>query len=189
MTRTSASKRLRLIQTAMKMFYRNGFGSTSLADIAGAANVPLGNVYYYFKTKDALGEAIVEERLTKLKTSLQQWGKAESAEERLCTYVHWAFEHRESITRSGCPIGTLCSELHKERGALSRKAAVLFVEQLSWLEAQFRESGKTDDPRGAAIHVMAAIQGATVLANSMQDSDFVAIETDRLKKWIRELFS
>jgi hypothetical protein len=77
--------------------------------------------------------------------------------------------------------------LRKEGGELSKKASRLFAEQLSWLEAQFRESGKTDDSRGAAIHLLAAIQGATVLANSLQDSDFVAIETERLKKWIREL--
>lgn len=171
----------------MKLSYRNGFNNTSLADIAGEARVPLGNVYYYFKTKNELGEAIVEERLTKLRALLQQWSKADSAEARICAFLDNAFEYRESITRSGCPIGTLCSELHKEGGVLSRKASTLFVEQLSWLEGQFRESGKIDDPKHAAIHLLSAIQGATVLANSLQDSDFVAIETARLKKWIREL--
>src|SRR5271156_719837 len=178
--KTSSTKRLCLIQTAMKLSYRQGFNNTSLADIAGDAKVPLGNVYYYFKTKNELGEAMVEERLMKLKARLQQWGKADAAEDRLYAFVHSAFEFRESITRSGCPVGTLCSELHKEGGILSRKASILFVEQLAWLEAQFREYGKTDDPRGAAIHLLSAIQGATVLANSLQSSDLVAIETERL---------
>lgn len=187
MPKAATSKRIRLIQTAVKLSFRNGFNSTSLANISREAEVPLGNVYYYFKTKNDLGEAIIEERLTKLKSVLQHWSKAESPAERLCTFVHRAFERRESITRSGCPIGTLCSELRKEGGELSKKASRLFAEQLSWLEAQFRESGKTDDPRGAAIHLLAAIQGATVLANSLQDSELVAIETERLKKWIREL--
>jgi AcrR family transcriptional regulator len=171
----------------MKLFYRQGFNNTSLADIATDAKVPLGNVYYYFKTKNDIGEAIVEERLIKLKLLLQQWGEADAVEERLCAFVHSAFEFRESITRSGCPIGTLCSELHKEGGDLSRKASILFVEQLAWLEDQFRQWGKTDDPRGAAIHLLSAIQGATVLANSLQSPDLLAIETERLKKWILEL--
>ena len=52
-------KRTRLIETAMNLAYRNGFRETSLADIAQAAHVPVGNVYYYFKTKEELGEAVV----------------------------------------------------------------------------------------------------------------------------------
>ena len=40
--------------------YRHGFRTTSLADIAEAAKIPVGNVYYYFKTKDEIGRPIVE---------------------------------------------------------------------------------------------------------------------------------
>ena len=51
MPRTKTDKRSRLIQTAVKLAYLHGFRTTSLADIAEAAKVPVGNVYYYFKTK------------------------------------------------------------------------------------------------------------------------------------------
>jgi AcrR family transcriptional regulator len=47
-------KRARLIQTAAGLSYQRGFRETTLADIAEAARVPLGNVYYYFKTKEEL---------------------------------------------------------------------------------------------------------------------------------------
>jgi AcrR family transcriptional regulator len=63
MGKPQPDKRTRLIETAMKLAYRNGFRETSLADIAEAAHVPVGNVYYYFKTKEELGEAVVERRL------------------------------------------------------------------------------------------------------------------------------
>ena len=56
-------KRTRLIETATKLAYGRGFRETSLADIAEAARVPVGNVYYYFKTKEELAEAVVERRL------------------------------------------------------------------------------------------------------------------------------
>ena len=56
-------KRTRLIETATKLAYARGFRETSLADIAAAARVPVGNVYYYFKTKEELAEAVVERRL------------------------------------------------------------------------------------------------------------------------------
>jgi AcrR family transcriptional regulator len=60
MPKTEGDSRTRLLQAAEKTTYLYGFGSTSLADIAKAAEVPLGNIYYYFKTKDEIGGAIVE---------------------------------------------------------------------------------------------------------------------------------
>ena len=36
-----------------------GIEKTTLADIAQAADVPVGNIYYYFKTKDELVRAVV----------------------------------------------------------------------------------------------------------------------------------
>ena len=44
-------KRERLIEAADKLIYEQTFHTTTLADIAKLADVPLGNVYYYFKTK------------------------------------------------------------------------------------------------------------------------------------------
>src|ERR1700732_522092 len=45
MPRTKTDKRSLLIQTAVKLAYRHGFRTTSLADIAEAAKVPVGNVH------------------------------------------------------------------------------------------------------------------------------------------------
>ena len=56
--------RTRLIQAAVSLAYRHGFEHTTLVEIAKAAKVPPGNLYYYFKTKDEIGDAIVERRLS-----------------------------------------------------------------------------------------------------------------------------
>ena len=65
MTKLKADNRTRLLQAAEKTTYLYGFGNASLADIAKEARIPLGNVYYYFKTKDKIGNAIVR-RLTRI---------------------------------------------------------------------------------------------------------------------------
>src|SRR5260370_14383371 len=62
MARTHIDKRSRLVSAAVGLAYQNGVEATSLADIAREAQVPLGNVYYYFKTKDQIGEAILRLR-------------------------------------------------------------------------------------------------------------------------------
>jgi TetR/AcrR family transcriptional repressor of nem operon len=41
------------------LIQRQGIEKTTIADIARAADVPVGNVYYYFKTKDDLIEAAI----------------------------------------------------------------------------------------------------------------------------------
>ena len=87
MTKTHIDKRSQLISAAVGLAYRNGFGATSLADIAREAEVPLGNVYYYFKTKDEIGEAIVELRLAELSAQQQRWNEAGSPKDRLCACV------------------------------------------------------------------------------------------------------
>ena len=55
-----AGKRERLIAAARQMVYQQGIEKTTLADIAAAAGIPLGNVYYYFKTKNDIVGAVVE---------------------------------------------------------------------------------------------------------------------------------
>src|SRR5580700_6032123 len=87
MAKASVDKRTRLIETATKLAHRRGFRETSLADIAEAANIPVGNVYYYFKTKRELGEAIVERRLAEFRAFRDELNRLGSPKERLLAFV------------------------------------------------------------------------------------------------------
>src|SRR6202142_238993 len=95
MPTAQADNRTRLIETATKLAYGRGFRTTSLADIAEAAKVPVGNVYYYFKTKDEIGEAIVEQRLLELRTLQERWDQRGSPKERLLACIENTFENRD----------------------------------------------------------------------------------------------
>jgi TetR/AcrR family transcriptional regulator, transcriptional repressor for nem operon len=57
-----AENRERIVAAADRLFYERGFQATSFSDIAEAAGVPKGNFYYYFKTKDALLEGVIDWR-------------------------------------------------------------------------------------------------------------------------------
>jgi AcrR family transcriptional regulator len=182
-----ADNRSRLRQAAMNVSYRYGFGATTLADIAKEAGVPLGNLYYYFKTKDEIGDAVVELRLERLRGLLQELDKMVSRKDRLCGFVQLKIERREKLARAGCPVGTLCSELHKQGGHVAMRATVLFAEALAWLEAQFKALGKGAESRGLAVHLLSATQGVSVLAHTFHDPGLVDMEAARLKQWIRKL--
>jgi TetR/AcrR family transcriptional regulator, transcriptional repressor for nem operon len=187
MSNAKAENRTRLIRAATKLTYLHGFGKTALADIAKEASVPLGNVYYYFKTKDAIGEAIVEQHLVQLKEQLQKLAETNSPVERLCGFIRMTVLSSEMVARSGCPIGTFVSEVHKGDGPLVQKTPAVFAELLRWMEAQFQSIGAGADSRGLAVHLLSALQGATVLAHTFHDPGISDAEAARLEEWIRTL--
>src|SRR5712664_3628820 len=180
-------KRARLIETAMKLAYKHGFRETSLADIAEAAHVPIGNVYYYFKTKEELGEAVVERRLAEFRAFRDEMDRLSSPKERLYAFVESIHSNREQLARGGCPLGGLCTELHKEGGPLAKKSAALFTEPMRWLEEQFRAFGHEKDSRELAVHLFSAFQGMAAVAHGANEPDLVLMEVRRLKNWINTL--
>ena len=127
MARTHIDKRSRLLGAAVDLAYQNGFEATSLADIAREAKVPLGNVYYYFKTKDDIGDAIVELRLAQLSAQRQRWNEPGSPKDRLCACVQDVFENKDFLAQYGFAVGTFCSELHKAGGSIATKATEIFA--------------------------------------------------------------
>jgi AcrR family transcriptional regulator len=187
MPKSKEDPRVRLLQAAEKTTYQHGFGNTALADIAKEAEVPLGNVYYYFKTKDEIGKAVVALRVSRFRKLLQELDKEDSPKERLCAFIQIKIKNREGLARSGCPVGTLCSELHKNGGPVAKKSTALLADALAWMESQFKALGKGTDSRGLALHLLSATQGVSVLAHTFHDPSLIEIEAARLKGWICSL--
>ena len=180
-------KRTRLVETGMKLAYQRGFREASLADIAKASHVPVGNVYYYFKTKEELGEAVVERRLEEVRAFKAEMGRLSSPKERLVAFVDNIQRSKEQFARAGCPIGGLCAELHKEGGVLAKKSAELYTEPMGWIEEQFRAAGHEKDSRELAVHLFSAFQGMAAVALGTNDREVVVMEAKRLKDWIGTL--
>lgn len=55
----SDATRARILDAAYSVLAEKGYATTSMADIARAANTQAGAMYYYFKSKDALVEALM----------------------------------------------------------------------------------------------------------------------------------
>jgi AcrR family transcriptional regulator len=187
MVTEAPDKRTRLVDTAAKLVHEQGFNRTTLADIARESGVPLGNVYYYFKTKDAIGEALIEKLASTYDTARASWDAKPDPKARVEAFIQMTIDNREVLARSGCPIGTLCAELHKEGGPLAEQSAKLFEDLLKWIEGQFRHLGKGADSRDLAVHLLSALQGASLLAHTFHSTRYVTRESARLKEWVRSL--
>ena len=184
---TKVDKRTRLIEAAAKLVYEKGFANTALSDIAKEAEVPLGNIYYYFKTKADIGDAVIAQQLAAFESQRLSWERAETPKARLRAFIQMTIDNRDMLAEGGCPVGSLCAELHKGGGILAESASRPFAALLAWIELQFEALGKHEEKRALALHLLAALQGVSLLANNFHDPDMVILEGDHLKAWIRDL--
>src|SRR5262245_37398017 len=70
MTAVKGETRVRLLDTALGLFTVHGVEGTSLQMIADALGVTKAAVYYHFKTKDEITEAVAEPALRELNSIL-----------------------------------------------------------------------------------------------------------------------
>ncbi|MFO1257326.1 MAG: TetR/AcrR family transcriptional regulator [Gammaproteobacteria bacterium] len=177
-------KRVRLIEAAKVLIHQQGFNLTTLADIAQEADVPLGNVYYYFKTKEAIGIAVIEKRASEWAERLAMWSELPEPQVRLNALIKYGLEDLEVTARFGCPIGGLCQELGKQGGTLSDLAAKLLHDILQWGEEQFRALGFGDISASHALNLVAMIQGTFLLTHTFKDPKIASRQSEELQKWL-----
>jgi AcrR family transcriptional regulator len=168
--------------------HQQGIERTTLAEIANAADVPAGNVYYYFKTKDDVIAAVIEAHAEQIRTTLASIDRRHrSPKQRLKAFIREVTSHSELVAKYGCPLGGLCSELDKRVDTPSAiGAAELMRLPIGWAEEQFRSLGHPDAP-DLALDLLGAYEGKALLANTLRDPDILSKAAHRLEQWIDQL--
>lgn len=171
------SKRQRLEDAAAQLFWSKGFAATSIADLARRADVPIGNVYYYFKSKTEMAEAVAEMFVQGSQAALDDIearfpaasGHPQAlARERIGVFFDMLEKSHMSRAKAGCPIARSVSDFAETAPKAARKAA----EALTMLTAFLgRELARAGHPNGmiAAQQSIALWQGAIVLAHGTAD--------------------
>lgn len=184
----SISKRDRLIESAATLFHRKGMASTSLADIAKDADIPIGNVYYYFKTKEELALSALQRhkeqyiaRFTELDETI------EDPRERLKKAVEYYERVSDDFTRYGCPIGKVVMDVDTGTSAIAQSAAEVFQCFLGWAEIQLKALGHDEHAKTYAASILSGVQGASMLAKAMQDAHIMVLELARIVHFIDQL--
>lgn len=188
MPKKSERTRQRIVESANRLFYHQGYHNTSFTDVVNAAGVPRGNIYYYFKTKEDILHAAIDYRLERIGAMLESWsGSYRTPVERLHRFVNILEDSADALTRYGCPMGSLNVELGKNDPHLQEHAENLFKLFESWLEDQFSELGFAGRAHELALRVMAIGQGISAMAHIHHDSGFLKRERERLLHWINQL--
>lgn len=172
-------KRTRLVEAADKLFYEQGVSITTLANIASLAEVPLGNVYYYFKSKDSIIQAVIEQRQRMLRDQFAQWATLSPAEQ-LKALIQQQVDQNAQTLAFGDWFGSLCQELCKAKGPIASSAAELMNTLLNWAEKQFQGMAKGEQSKALALALMASLQGLSLLTLTLKDESLSAAQAQRL---------
>lgn len=182
MARTS-DKRERLIVAAKTLIHRKGFHSTTLADIASESKVPLGNVYYYFKTKDDICQAVIDERKKELTGLLDLCCKKADPKTALKKLLKFTTKETKELDECGCPYTGLLLDLDRSHSRLVNSADECIRVLIEWTGDQFRTLGY-GNPMEMGFEFIARVQGTILLGHVLHDTARMRRQITDLAGWV-----
>jgi TetR/AcrR family transcriptional repressor of nem operon len=174
-----AATRDQILDAASRLILLRGYHCTSLDDVLKESGVGKGNFYYYFKSKEDLGYAIIARVVKAFVEHVLEPAFADAqdhAVDQIDRFLDLVVEdHRQRKGVGGCPMGNLASELSDVHEGFRQRFAGIFG---LWEERMARalERGQATgdlrqdfDPAAAAQFVAAALEGAILMTKVTRD--------------------
>ncbi len=183
MGRPATDKKDRLVDAAMRRFHHDGIGSSSLAAVAGEAGIPPGNVFYYFRSKDALTKAVIDRWCDRVADHLAAFDAQPDPVERIGDFLRSAAMRRQNYADFGCALAALDSDLRQDALSVASGRPLAMIR--SWLHRQFGLA-LDDDSMAATVadFCLASLQGSYALAHADGDPLIVSRTVEQLIEWI-----
>lgn len=161
--RKSSDKRERILAAAVRVFAKNGFYTTRVADIARAAGVADGTIYLYFESKEALLGSLYEDRIDRLLAYLRdELPKQRTAQERLRRVIRLQL----GILEDERDLAEVMTIILRQSNALMKERAIpkfmAYLDAIADVILQGQRSGelRTDvSPHTVARAVFGALDG------------------------------
>ena len=179
-----AKHRAPIIDAAVTLFRRQGYGGTGLNDIVDASGAPKGSIYYYFPAgKASIAVAAVEEAgqrvaetMAKLARETRSTGDLLRVHARLLS--GWM---RKSGFRDGCQITTVLLELAPKDRTVSEAGRKAYAARLSVVQDKLISDGFSPARAGRlAILCVATLQGALIQSRVERSWAAIATAADEL---------
>ncbi len=175
-----SAKAEEILDAAEQHMRRGGFDAVSYRVLATDVGIKSASVHYHFPQKADLGRAVVDRYGGRFLDSLGRPDDPdESREQRL---MRLAAGYRASLSQYGtvCLCCILGAERHYLPETVAEATASFYRRLLEWTEIALG----TDDGDASALaaHVIAALQGAMVLAVALDRDELIASSAEQLTK-------
>jgi TetR/AcrR family transcriptional repressor of nem operon len=174
-----AATRDQILDAASRLIHLRGYHATSLDDVLRQSSVGKGNFYYYFRSKEDLGYAIIDRVVRAFLDRVLEPVFADPSGDPVAQ-VHAFLDRvldnqRQRNCVGGCPMGNLASELSDVHEGFRRRLAGIFLEWRVKLTEAFSRGQATGrlladcGPEGLAQFIVAALEGAILLTKVTKD--------------------
>ena len=160
-----------LLDAAERRMRRGGYNAVSFRDLAADADIKSSSVHYHFPRKEDLGIALINRYSQRFFDALDERTKAEDTPEaRLMAY---RAVYRAALTDDDaiCLCGLLGAEMAGLPVAVTEAVQKFFSDNIAWLDKALPQSLSASERRMNADNLLAAHQGAMMLANCMGNQD------------------
>ncbi len=186
----STSTREHILDAASRLIHVRGFNNTSVDEILKESGVGKGNFYYYFKSKDELGFAILDRNLELLGTELleKSFNRDKDPWQQILDFLDSQVQTaRQRGCAGGCLLGNLAVEMSDIHEEFRRRLNKAFDQLRSRIEdtlAQARTQGtlrsEADVPR-LAHFIVAGFEGAYMMGKLHKNVEVMAGVVEELK--------
>ncbi|MEL6436106.1 MAG: TetR/AcrR family transcriptional regulator [Pseudomonadota bacterium] len=183
-----AARREALVLAAADLFWRNGFAATSIADVAENAEVPLGNVYYYFKTKADLAEAVARLFVQQTEALIAEVNdEATEPRQALKLIIQRLKATQAERVKHGCPIANACRSFAVPAPEAAKTAAESFTVLAGYVAKQLVATGQRPSVAlSRARSVLCDWQGGIALAHALGEAQVLSEAFLRMERTVSQ---
>lgn len=173
---SSQETRARILTSAYKLFYKEGFARVSVDSIADAAEVTKRTLYYHFKSKDALVADVLSYQHEFALSRIQEWGGTRALTPR--AFVAGIFRRLSEWVAKPRWLGSgytrLTMELADLPGHPARAVASSHKKSVEdWMTSRLKELGQKRSATKAK-QIVILLEGAVTLTLIHGGTEYVA---------------
>lgn len=183
-----------IIQAGTRLIHVKGYNATSVDDVLRESGVGKGNFYYYFKSKEDLGYAILDRIIRLFVERTLEPCFSDSTADRI-TQIHCFMNRileaqRQRNCVGGCAMGNLASELSDVHEGFRARLAQVFSgwrERLMEVLADGQARGQVSrecDPTSVAQFLVASLEGAILITKVTKDIGVLERCVGEMKRYL-----
>jgi TetR/AcrR family transcriptional repressor of nem operon len=188
--------RRKILEAARHLFLEKGYEGASVDAICRSAKLTKGSFFHYFKTKDEVCEAALEQYCGDMRDRFTACCCPETKDPltRIYAFLDGLARFGGQGSGKGCLMGALGQELSDTRPAIRKMCDEGFGRIAAFMEQELAEAKKAHkpkkpvDPKALAQHFVAVMQGAMLLARVRRDGSVAASEIGHYKEYLKQLF-
>ena len=188
--------RRRILDAAFAQMYKQGYQAMRVDSILEATGLTKGAFYHHFASKHALGEAVIDEVLSGMFE--QMWVRTledypDPIEGIKAVLRMIPAMIGQNFAELGCPLNNLSQEMSPIDEAFRTKLNAIFHTWVGTVTEALKRGQENGtvlpgiDPKGAAIFIIAAYEGAISMTKNEQSPEIVNTCANQIELYLEGL--